>query len=200
MADKTKRVWLIRHAKQISTEDSDDSWQISAKLAPEATKRIKEAANYFKWLGVCFKLFRHSSLVRAQQTCEFLREFMGSDAPIAADKKLGPGEINEWNTKFNVWKKQNPGWKKVSWGPTEWAKLWPSLCEAEGERVLIAVERIARKLKDGENAAAISHNPLIRLAEGQATGMVSNPDLQHCQSICFTFRNEELVGCEAHLF
>jgi len=197
-----KQVWLIRHSKQ-QMKKHGGSWQVDAPLKKHGSRRpIQMAARYFKRHGVIFNAFWHSSLVRAEQTCGLLRQYMGSNKTIRLEVNLGPGQVAVWDSVFAEWMARNPGWetRTTGVGPAEWSKLWPILCKAEGERVLIAVERIARKLKDGESAAAISHNPLIQLAESEATGKpAAEKDLKYGQAVCFTFQGDKLVSCECHL-
>lgn len=195
-----KHVYLIRHAKQDTKKDGD-AWQVNASLIPGAEERIKFVAQQLMDCGVRFSAFRYSLLVRSRQTCEFLQGFMNSDAPMKLNEKLGPGEVEEWNTLYDGWKREQPDPENPPLlGPVEFSSLWPDLCEREGKRVLSAVEEIAKEVQAGQNAAAISHNPLVRLAQAQAQGKVEGPDLQHCQAICFTFEDDRLVGCEALLF
>ncbi len=195
-----RNVWLIRHAKQIM-DPKGGAWQSEAELAPDADERIEAAVRFFRHHGVCFSFVGYSHLVRARQTAERLGTRLKNYPLFLLKGRLGPGEIDEWQTRWDAWKQAQPDPDNPRiLGATELAELWPDLCEREGKRVLDGVREIAHILKDGENGAAISHNPLLRLAEAQATGNpVASPDPTYCQTIQFTFEDDHLTSCYAHV-
>jgi len=194
-----KRVWLIRHARQ-NLEKNGDVWQVNARLASGSVDRVLIAAEYFRSLGVEFAAFHYSPLIRSRQTCLLLKRIMNIKARARLSERLGPGEVSEWNKRFKAWKADNPQWGSITCGPSYWSSLWPDLCRQEARRAMFAITRIAAGLVEGEDAAAIGHNPLIRLAEGLVVGSVRDPDLAYCQAVCFTFHGKEIINCTAHLF
>ena len=187
-----KYVYLMRHAEQ-TMNNIDDIWQIEAPLVQTANNRIRDVAQYFSQQGICFSSFWHSSLVRSQQTCRILRDFMNSNARTRLNRKLGPGEVAVWNTRYVSWKQnQTDPTNPPIIGSIEIARLWPDLSEREGQRVTTALNEILQEINDHECAVAISHNPLIRLAEGLIQGHIDGPDPDYCQAILVVLNGYKL--------
>ncbi|MBI2097426.1 MAG: histidine phosphatase family protein [Candidatus Vogelbacteria bacterium] len=199
-----KNVWLIRHAKQesLGSVRQVGGWQPEAELAPESTDRIKAASEYFIERGIHFSFMAHSGLIRSRQTAQRLRDLIGGGVvPIHLFEGLGPGEIGEWEERFSKFIERQPDPENPPLlRADEIESLFPDLCAREGERVLGATKEIALRLEEGGSAGAVSHFPLIQLAESLVTGNPVRPNLGYCQAICFTFESEEVVGCEAHLY
>lgn len=205
-----RNVYVMRHAEQQLT-DGAGLWQPNAKLAPGAEKRIQVAAEYFRKRGIVFDQFWHSRLKRAEQTCLFLAQ-KAADTECRITKalshsNLGPGRIETWETLYCSWRRFQPNSENPRLRPADWLELFPDLCTREAVRMLGAISEIAQGLEDGEDALAVSHIPLINLAEWRATGIRDSfyhpvrPALDYCQTICFTFdERDAFVGCEAHLF
>lgn len=192
-----KRIFLIRHAEQ-AMQTGYDVWDFGSPILPHAMSQIEKAARYFKESGFRFSAYWHSALVRSAQTSFLLAELMGErERKPRIKEELGPGEPEMWNWLYNTWKLHQEEDKTSDIGTPEILQMWPDICEREGTRILSAVRTIASGLADGENAAAVSHNPLIRLGQYMATGF-PKPDLTHCQAICFTLEDGWL-DCEDHL-
>lgn len=174
----------------------NDVWNVNAPLLEASSERIRFVAQHFTDQGITFSAFRHSRLTRSKQTCTLLRRFMRSKAPLKKNAKLGPGKVTEWNSSYKAWKRKQDPENVPVLSHVEFAQLWPDLCASEGARVLSALSEIASEIKDGQSAAAIGHNPLVRLAQVAAFGKTEAPDVSHCQAIKFVWENGGFVSCE----
>jgi broad specificity phosphatase PhoE len=190
----TKKVYMLRHAEQIPPTSSD-FWDFGSWLVPGARSQVEAAARHFKELGVEFAAYRYSLLTRSIQTCTLLGEYMGATGQsLKLNEGLGPGEAEEWNDRYGIWLAEQDPENLPPIGTRELIELWPDLCEHEGMRVDQAIRQIAGELQDGQSALAVSHNPLIRLAEYAITDRM-HPNLRYCQAVCFVFE-DDWVSCE----
>lgn len=196
-------VFLIRHAEQERTTE-EGIWQPLAHLKPGATQRIQVAADYFAKNGIVFSSYWHSTLTRAMQTCEILREYTktgSTPAPMNDNVMLGPNRIAEWESGYEKWRlaQADPANPRKLDAPG-FVEILPDLMRTQGFRTLQAVRTIASQLQNGQTAAAISHIPLIPLAEWCATGTQPRTHVEYCQAIQFDFENGEVVSTKAHLY
>jgi broad specificity phosphatase PhoE len=189
-----KEIYLIRHAQQ-QKRSGTDVWNIDASLTREAVKQIKTAAQRFQDKGIQFSYFAHSHLIRAAQTCNRLHEAMKSKASSGHFEGLGPGFVSEWNSLYREWREKQDPKNVPELSGVDFANLWPDLAKKEGQRVLSAVLEIADEIKNNECAAAISHNPLIRLAQQAAIGGELFADLTYCQAVKFTVSRGRVIAC-----
>jgi phosphohistidine phosphatase SixA len=199
---KPNYVYLLRHGPQVPSQNPRNSWDPEAHLAPSAQERIKHVARLFISLGggEFFSSYRHSPLIRAKETCEGFKQVLGWQGKIQEHVGLGPGEPEEWDRTYCLWKEQQPDPNNPRvLSAEDCYSLWPELCKREGARVLAAVRDIAAQLpaECGQRALAVSHNPLISLAEAEACGgKIATPDVKHCQFLCFAcYADGSVVAC-----
>ncbi len=198
-----KTVFLIRHAAQEKTSEKG-IWQPWAKLKPNADERIRVAANYFAKEGMVFHHYWHSILTRAVQTCEILHGLTktgSKPAPIGTNEMLGPSRIEVWEDSYERWRldQEDPA-NPPNLDAPGFLAVMPDLMRTQGLRTLQAVKEIASRLENGQTAAAISHIPLIPLAEWCATGTPPRTHVEYCQAIQFDFEDGKVVSTKAHLY
>jgi broad specificity phosphatase PhoE len=192
-----KTIWMFRAAKHAADPENPCIWQPGATLDIQvACRQIEAAVKHLRLLGVEPVVFRHSVFTRAYQTCSVFAQAFGK-SDIALKANLGPGDTAEWNRLMTEWHKQNPNWGESFTGPTNWINAFPMISTEDGIRILSAVRDIATEIKDGEHAIAVSHNPLIRIAEGILIGEWDKIDLVHCQAVRFTVDGDHLSASPA---
>lgn len=188
----------MRHAKA-EWKPGFDIWQFDSPLAEGSEKQVRQAMQHFQERNIGFSGVYCSSLTRAGQTAYHALISLGLMA-INKREELGPAEPQEWCRLYDEWKQAQPDPNNVpNLGGPECLALWPELCKREGARVYSAVAEIAKEVGWGQAVVAVSHNPLIRLAQFAATGSCEGPDISYCQAICFVFEGDKFVGCEEHL-
>lgn len=193
-----KYIYLMNSGRTTLPRGVCDIWNIDLPLLQSSRLHVKLVAEHLKMTkGVTFSAYWYAPLVRSRQTCMLLREYARSTAPLRLQSWLGPALVPEWNRNYNAWRRdqvdpQNP--------PTidhaDYARLWPSLCESEGARVLRGMTEIIHYLKDGQTALAVSSNPLIRLAQRAAFGKIESAEPGECQAIKFTWWDKGFSSCE----
>ncbi|MEK7463616.1 MAG: histidine phosphatase family protein [Patescibacteria group bacterium] len=201
-----RSVFLIRHAEQEKDESPGAGiWQPKAPLKPGSSQRIQVAADYFAKEGIVFHRYWHSALTRAVQTCEILWELTTKSspdlAPMSDNLMLGPSRIGEWEAGYERWRlaQADPAKPPLLDAPG-FLKIMPDLIRTQALRTFQAVKTIATQLPNKQNAAAISHIPLIPLAEWCATGTTLRTHVEYCQAIEFVFEDDSVVSTKVHLY
>jgi len=195
-----KRLFLFRHAQQV-VQPGAGIWQPQAPLMEGAESRIDLAAKYMVQHGVVFETCWHSSLTRSAQTALVLQIRVSGNANVRLHEWLGPERIPEWEKLYEDWRlvQADPA-NPPDLQPADFVELFPELCKNEGQRLLFAINMIESQTKEGLSVAAVSHMPLINLAEWRATGVPPRPALDYCQALEFTFEAGQITNCKPHLF
>lgn len=162
----TKTVFLMRHgAQEETTNPVGGLWDTRAPLSEKGASAVTQMAE------ICLRdaemtYYGSSPLLRAWQTAHMVRRALRGSAECEVDKvdNLGPGDLNHWNWLGDL--------TQIIPDPTPRELLAhnPWFIQSCGTRVEACIRVALGKIRNGESALLVSHNPLIDAGVALATG------------------------------